>query len=289
MDRYSTSPIAPTIPATLSPDLFTRSGLRRGWPVYSSFAAPSSNLQPLPPPVVRWDRGRRRVRTDFRIVEMAGLRGIRRGLGQTIDPTKITQTAISTIGTAATPALASTSIGLAMGSAAIPLIGAAVAALTFAVPAIMDMFSGCGQTCIQATSIVNQAEIYLKQNRDAFLGGPKTPESQAVALDTFDKIWAQVLQGCSNPALGEAGQRCISERQRGGSAPWCPTTTGCDWFILYRDPIASYQFPAGTPGTGVISSVLGSGIGQTLEAPLIGGIPTWVFLAGGLALLVVAS
>ena len=39
-----------------------------------------------------------------------------------------------------------------------------------------------------------------------------------------------VVTQCSNGSLGDAGARCISDRQRGGK--W-------DWFAYYRDPIAS--------------------------------------------------
>ncbi|HZT36632.1 MAG TPA: hypothetical protein VFA28_01950 [Bryobacteraceae bacterium] len=102
-----------------------------------------------------------------------------------------------------------------------------------------NAFSGCGQTCIAATHIVDQIEPYLRQNRDLYLSQPiRTPEMQQKALALFDAAWQDVVSGCSDPALGDAGRRCISERQRGGSAPWCPTGTGCDWFTLYRDPIA---------------------------------------------------
>ncbi len=91
-----------------------------------------------------------------------------------------------------------------------------------------------------ATRIVDQIEPYLKQNRDWYLSQPaRTPEMQQKALALFDAAWSDVVAGCSDPNLGDAGRRCISERERGGSAPWCPTGTGCDWFTLYRDPIAN--------------------------------------------------
>ncbi len=103
-----------------------------------------------------------------------------------------------------------------------------------------NAFSGCGETCVAATRIVDQIEPYLKQNRDWYLSQPaRTPEMQQKALALFDAAWSDVVAGCSDPNLGDAGRRCISERERGGSAPWCPTGTGCDWFTLYRDPIAN--------------------------------------------------
>lgn len=104
---------------------------------------------------------------------------------------------------------------------------------------VFGLGSGCGQTCIQATRVVDQVEPYLKQNVQAYMNGGHTAAEQATALQIFDAAWADVVKGCSQPALGDAGKRCISERQAGGSAPWCPTGTGCDWFILYRNPIAN--------------------------------------------------
>ena len=123
-----------------------------------------------------------------------------------------------------------------------PIAGAIVGAVGALTSLIGGLFKP-DVTKEQATAIVNQIESeYLKPNLQRWLAAPaaqKTPQAQAAALAVFDQAWNAVLQGCSNPALGTAGQRCISERQQGGSAPWCPTSTGCDWFILYRDPIAN--------------------------------------------------
>lgn len=89
-------------------------------------------------------------------------------------------------------------------------------------------------TKIQATHIVDQIEAQaLKPMLAAWQALPrenKTRSLQAEFLKTFDEAWAAVMQGCSNPALGEAGQRCISDRVRGGRWPWP---------VYYRDPIAN--------------------------------------------------
>ena len=173
---------------------------------------------------------------------------------------------------------------LAAGSAGGP-IGIAVAAAAALVPIIINAFKGCGQTCIAATQIVDQAEGYLKQNVAAYQSGPHTRSSQAVALDTFDQMWGQVLQGCGNPALADAGRRCISERSRGGR--W-------DWFVYYRDPIAND--PNVKPDPAVADSTLASiginpnsGVGQFLNASPIAGIPNAFLIAGAAGLLLLLA
>ena len=123
-----------------------------------------------------------------------------------------------------------------------PLVSAAVAAATSFAIAIEGLFAGCGQTCTEATTIANQVEAQLRANLQNYLSQPTHYASvQQASLGVFDRAWSLLLQNCGNPALGSAGQRCISERQRGGVAPWCPNPghTGCDWFILYRDQIAN--------------------------------------------------
>ena len=53
-----------------------------------------------------------------------------------------------------------------------------------------------------------------------------------MALKTFDDMWTWLasVQGCGDPVLRDSGQRCLSERDRGGQF---------DWFAAYRDPIAN--------------------------------------------------
>lgn len=96
------------------------------------------------------------------------------------------------------------------------------------------LFRGCGASCIAATQVVDQVEPALKQNVLGYLEGPRTMADQRHALAAFDYAWSEVVRACSNPALGDAGRRCISERDRGGRPSW-----GANWFELYRDPIAN--------------------------------------------------
>jgi len=105
-------------------------------------------------------------------------------------------------------------------------IGLAIAGVGIA---LTMLFSRKGpQQKIETTKIVNEAEPILRDNRDLYLSGPRDQNSYQAALDNFDYTWGQVVSLCSNPNYGDPGQRCISDRQRGGQ--W-------DWFSYYRDPI----------------------------------------------------
>lgn len=118
---------------------------------------------------------------------------------------------------------------------AVPIVGAAAAGVLIA----WAQFKKRGAQKEASTDVANDVEKFLRDNRDAYLAGSRTDESQAYALAMFDDAWNFLASpaGCGNPDLGAAGRRCISERQQGASAPWCGTGTGCDWFTLYRAPI----------------------------------------------------
>jgi hypothetical protein len=150
-----------------------------------------------------------------------------------------TGTEIGTRITSAAGNIAGANAGSIAGTlgVAVPVVGAAIAGITLAITMWLNR-KGPKQKR-WTTDIVNEMEPLLKQNVDAWKQSEPSPINQAAALDNFDRFWGAVLQGCGDPAMGKPGVNCISERQRGGSAPWCPTGTGCDWFILYRDPIAN--------------------------------------------------
>jgi hypothetical protein len=135
---------------------------------------------------------------------------------------------------------------------------------------VASLFSGCGPTCNQASNIANQAAVLLQENLDEFRNGPQTADRQAQALAVFDYTWQQLVQACSNPALGAAGQRCIGDRQRSGKYPWA---------VYYRDPIAGAQVTASTvlasDGTPVVISPATGGVGSALPLLLIVGLVAW--------------
>lgn len=136
------------------------------------------------------------------------------------------------------------------------------------VGAVTRLFQGCGATCTEATTIVNQVEPYLVQNNQIYFTNPnRTTGDQATSLSTFEQIWATVQQNCGNAALGAAGQNCINER--GPNATNCtfgkttaneyppyssvayPVGVCWNWFLAYYDPILN-DVPPG--GSGVASS-----------------------------------
>lgn len=121
---------------------------------------------------------------------------------------------------------------------------AAAAGIADLVGAALKLFSGCGQTCVQSSQYANQAESILNNLTQSYFATP-TPRPASFQQNTLQSIqqilnWLQ--QMCSNPQLGAAGQRCISERLvQGGTAPWCPNpgNKGCDWITAYYQPVAN--------------------------------------------------
>ncbi len=182
--------------------------------------------------------------------------------------------------------IATAGIVAAAGGPAGVLAGAIMAAVGSLTMLIGGLFQP-DLTKIQATHIVDQIEAQgLKPMLAAWQALPrenKTRTMQAEFLKTFDEAWAAVKQACSNPALGEAGQRCISDRIQGschwtvgGATPGHPPDCG-NWFVWFRDPIANdpnvIPDPSfgGAVGGSFDSAV--SGVSSTLGvSPMILGI-----------------
>ena len=129
--------------------------------------------------------------------------------------------------------IAGAGISAAVSGGFIPAIVGGPVGLAIAALAVLVQFlfttSKEGQEKIAATKIVDQAAALMQQNLDAWKSEPHTYVNQQAALANFDNLWSQIVQACSN-GLESAGQRCISERQRGGK--W-------DYTVYYRDPISS--------------------------------------------------
>ena len=195
--------------------------------------------------------------------------------------------------TAAATGSAATILGMAP-SLAVPIIGAALVGVTTAI-AYFIKNSGCGITCVETSQWANQAEPYLKQNADAYfaLPSPRTQSQQQAALNTFDTVWARLQQLCGQPGTGNAGVRCISDRQSGackwhatGTPPWpgSPAEGSCwNWFNAYRDPISQdavisdAQAAAGAAGSAVsdIASAVTSSAFLPIAALAAGGLLLW--------------
>jgi hypothetical protein len=202
------------------------------------------------------------------------------GMGQVVPPM------VSTIATTAATGFATTAsilFQLGMVSSTIPIVGVAIAALVAVGIALANVFKGCGQTCVQATSIANQCDTILAQNVNAYTSSPiRYASMQAAALNTFDTTWTALQQACGNAALAAAGQRCITDRQRGACTwkaspggwnadgtftPWGAAGSGStcwNWFVGMRDPIAndpnvqpdptSSSLAAGSTATGAVGT-----------------------------------
>lgn len=157
-------------------------------------------------------------------------------------------------------ALASPTIGRLAPALAIAGPIGAIAGGVIALLGAIGVGQGCGQTCIAATEYANQSATLMQQNMQAYfsLPSPRPKSAQTAALANFDALWAGLTssQACGNPQLGDAGKRCISERQRGGKY---------DDFKFNRDPIAN-DTNVYADGASIVS---GSGINSLL---LIGGL-----------------
>lgn len=192
------------------------------------------------------------------------------GLGDASLDTRITNFGINTAGSIGTAfaagsgALAGTASALGISTGVLTAgIGAALAGVTLLVDHLIAN-SGCGQTCIVASDFANQAEVLLKQNLAAWNAEPHTVSNQQQALANYAALWNKLMQLCGDPALGNAGKRCISDRERAGKFPW-PT-----W---YYDPIANAADVVDDSAGAVVSDFVGS----------LGSSPLPLLIAAGLA------
>jgi hypothetical protein len=236
-----------------------------------------------------------------------GLGRVGNGLGDAAGAAKTIQIVGGTTAGIATGILGTLTSGgataiLGITSAAVPVIGAALMGAVTLVQYLVAN-SGCGQTCIETSQWANQAAAALQQVLDGYfaLPAPRTKAQQAVALAAFDGIWHQLQQACGQPGTGNAGVRCISDRQRGACTwkqayapvyPGEPNIGECwNWFNGYRDPIANDPtVPDPTPTVdSVVSSVsddlssflpaTAAGGSSVLPALLIGGLVLWGILS----------
>ena len=166
--------------------------------------------------------------------------------------------------------------GIMLAIPGLQLPGAIVAAVGAIAGPIISMFNGCGQTCVQATQYANQAATAVQQIHDTYFAQPVHYKSvQDGTLSQLQQIFQAMQQACGNPALGAAGQRCISERLvRGGSAPWCtkPNNVGCDWYTTIYDPIANDPNVVADPASAVNSVVSSIAGGNVLVLGLVAAL-----------------
>lgn len=252
-----------------------------------AFSARGSNI-------ARTSERRRRPSSDLVIAPGHSGRCRSNGMGDAAGTAQGVQIAGSTAAPVVS-AVAGSSVASILGvstAVAIPIIGAAIAGVTFLVVDLIKN-SGCGQTCIETSQWANQAEPILRQNIQAYFSNPapRSQSQQNAALANFDAVWARLVQMCSDPSTGDAGKRCISDRQAGActwhqSTAWVslnipgePQPGECwNWQNGYRDPIAND--PNVVPDS--IGSIASSAL-SSAEA-----LPSWVWAAAALLLVAVA-
>ena len=188
-----------------------------------------------------------------------------------------------------------TVLGIA-ASSLVPVVGPILAAATMLIQSLVAN-SGCGQTCIVTSQWATKAAAALQQVLDGYfaLPSPRTDAQKAVAVANFQTIWNTLQQQCGQPGTGDAGVRCISDRQAGACTwkqkyapvyPGEPEIGECwNWFNGYLGPIQQDPTVPDTVTTSVSSAVSAvdsffSGAGSDLM-PLA--------LVAGLVLLAVAS
>lgn len=207
-------------------------------------------------------------------------------------------------------AAAASLTGILIGSlAAIPIAGPIAAAIAGIGVLLANVFAGCGNTCVEATDLANQAEPILLQNLQTYMSAPVHYASlQAAALNNFTLTWNALVQACGNPALSSAGANCIGDRQEGGchyetspggwqqqNGTWVYVYPGAqgsgstcwNWFVGYHDPIANDPtvVPDPVPGASFASGLLSS-VGIPADATIFGlPVADVAIAAGGLLLL----
>ncbi len=224
------------------------------------------------------------------------------GFGDAASTAKAVQIGGSMGASTATAVLASlTAHGgtvLGLTSAAVPVIGAALAGATMLVQYLIAN-SGCGQTCIVTSQWANQAADALQQVKDAYfaLPTPRTETQKAVAVANFYTIWNKLKELCGQPGTGDAGVRCISDRQAGACTwrqayapvhPGDPEIGECwNWHNGYLKAIQDDPtVPDPTPASEVSDVVTSAGdavsqVGQSLSRAF-GGVSPWLLIGGGL-------
>jgi hypothetical protein len=170
------------------------------------------------------------------------------------------------------------------------IIGAAVAGVMLAIMAIVTR-----KGPRQKTATTQQAEAIIKlmqDNLNAYMAGPHTQSSQAVALAAFDEAQAYLFgpEACGAPEMGDPGLRCIFERQPVGT---CSTSqadaaheplSDCGKYSMsagLRDPIANDPNVKADPVLGGAGELIDSVTGGIFQSVSGGG--SGLLLVAGLA------
>jgi hypothetical protein len=171
----------------------------------------------------------------------------------------------------ATGATAGILAAFGIGAQFVPIVGTIVGGIALVISAL-GLGNGCGKTCTESTTVVNNVEPYMQQNLDAANqqaeanGGCLTSAEVAVLTANWNQLWQYVVTNCGAiPAPG--GTQCISDRQPGGKY---------DWTAYYLTPIQ--QIPVCLPTLASTASGLATNVGSAF------GLNSNLVLAGGAAL-----
>lgn len=140
--------------------------------------------------------------------------------------------------------------------------------VSYGISQLVGYFTRRNRRKEEATAVVNEAEVYLKGNLASFQNGDVGKQE---AVNNFNQLWNYVVLNCGKVG-GSPGERCISERQRGGRF---------DWFAWYLDPIANAVEEEGTVFVGAGTGGGGGlDIGLVLAVGLL-GLGVFMFAGGG--------
>ncbi len=174
-------------------------------------------------------------------------------------------------------------------SAAVPFIGPALMGATLLIQHLIAN-SGCGVTCVETSEWADQAAAALQQVLDGYfaLPAPRTQTQKALAVANFQSIWKQLQAACGQPGTGDAGKRCISDRQSGACVwkqkyapvyPGEPQIGECwNWFNGYLKPIQDDPVvpdSVATSASSAVDSIFGAGSAESINWPaiaVIGGL-----------------
>jgi len=220
-----------------------------------------------------------------------------RGLGDAVSASRDVQIggALAASGASAVLGSIAASGGSVLGltgaalSAAVPIVGAALAGATMLVQYLVAN-SGCGVTCVVTSEWANKAAEALQQVMDSYfaLPAPRTEAQKALAIANFQTIWNQLKAACGQQGTGDAGKRCISDREAGACTwrqkyapvyPGQPEIGECwNWFNGYlgpiqKDPVVPDVSPVSEASAAVGSFFSGSGgTVDVLPVLVIGGL-----------------
>ena len=106
-------------------------------------------------------------------------------------------------------------------------------------------------------------------------------KNKQIFIKNYETLWNGLVSYCSNPQLGTAGQKCISDREPTGPYPWNqyylnpiqndPSVTQQVSAVTFQDPLTGVNITVQPSSSSPVSSVASS-LGLTeQELLLIGG------------------